>query len=466
MQSNKIQHSSVTLDNIINDTFLDYENNMSDDKDYSRSFINVLKKYNFWPALQVKKFKGMKNMLLLHNTYLRDDINEFKELYEQCRSVVLDFEAPSNNKNIVISYSNSIPVRISTEEYNNMIDINDCYTEALDGTTVTCYYYNNMWHFGTTSCPNINSSRFSHPTKTHGIMLDDVLKKLLNNYNDDVRNIFVDKLDKNISYVFVLLHHENKHIVDYKNIFGENYMELYHIDSKYITNMQNIDISNKPFSNLGIKYPIKFSNVNEANNYIHDINNNTYGYIIKRITNNGYSLAKISPDNINYRENTDPCNPNPWYNLLTTYMKNKIDYHINDYIRDYNPNIEPNYDNNGKSIDPTYLIHTSICTIKDILYQLYSATTTYNQKKNLFKMNKEIDKRLAPILRYHLAKLRKRQVTVYNYTLNQRDIYYYLCHCIRPKDIKQIINLLTTTSGYDISDRSMMCLVILNKLLD
>lgn len=94
------------------------------------------------------------------------------------------------------------------------------------------------------------------------------------------------------------------------------------------------------------------------------------------------------------------------------------------------------------------------------------ATTTYNPKRNIFKMNKELDKQLAPILRFHLAKLRKRQITIYTSMITARDVYYYLCHCLRPNDIKQIIQLLTTSSGFEISERSMLCLVILNKLLN
>ena len=143
-----------------------------------------------------------------------------------------------------------------------------------------------------------------------------------------------------------------------------------------------------------------------------------------------------------------------------------MDYHINDYIRDYNPAIEKLVDNNGKEIDPTYLIHTSICTIKDIIYKLYTATTTYNSKKNMFKMNKEIDKHFAPLIRYHLGRLRKRQITVYTEKIKPKDIYYYLCHCLKANDIRRLLQLLTTTSDYEITDRSMMCLVILNGLLN
>jgi len=461
MQNNQVQN--LTLNDIISETFQNYKT----DDEYSKTLISVLKNYNLWPALQVKKFKGQKNLVLLHNTYLREDINEFKNLYEECRSVILDFEG---NEKVVVSYANSIPVRMNINDYNNEVKNNDIYREAYDGTTITCYYYNNKWHFGTTSCPDVNSSWFSHPTKTHGVMLDEVLNKLFskldNNQVLNGRERLTEHLDKNNTYIFVLVHYENKHIIDYTGVLGENYGEIIHIDSKNLHTNEDVSIENKPLSHLSVIYPREFSNNEEAYNYVMNSENNSYGYIVKRYINNKYYLAKISSDIVSYREETDPCHPNPWYNILATYMKNKQDYHINNYITDYKPNIEKITDNNGRDIDPTYLIHTSICTIKDIIYKLYMATTTYNPKRNIFKMNKELDKQLAPILRFHLAKLRKRQITIYTSMITARDVYYYLCHCLRPNDIKQIIQLLTTSSGFEISERSMLCLVILNKLLN
>lgn len=458
---NTIQSSKKTLNDLIINTYNEYSLDTTETKEYSKTLINILKRHNYWPALQVKKFKGQKNIILLHNSYIREDIEEFKELYEQCRSVILDFEAELDK--IVISYSNSIPYRIKREEYVN--DNNDKISEAYNGTMITCYYYNNKWHFGTTSCPDINSSWFSHPTKTHGVMLDEVLSKYLNISQENARESFTNYLDKKLSYMFVLVHHENKHIIDYTSILSENYMELLHIDSKEMGTLKDINIDNQPLITLGIKYPRLFNNQKEADEYMNS--NLTYGYIVKRELQNGTkSLAKISPEEINYKEETDPCNPNPWMNILSTYMKNRMDYHINDYIRDYNPTIEKLVDNNGKEIDPTYLIHTSICTIKDIIYKLYTATTTYNSKRNMFKMNKEIDKHFAPLIRFHLGRLRKRQITVYTEKIKPKDIYYYLCHCLKANDIRRLLQLLTTTSDYEITDRSMMCLVILNGLLN
>ena len=70
------------------------------------------------------------------------------------------------NNNIVVTYANSIPERI---EYNNYINTlssqEDKIYEAYDGTIITVYNYKDEWYFGTSSCPDANSSKFSHPTK-------------------------------------------------------------------------------------------------------------------------------------------------------------------------------------------------------------------------------------------------------------------------------------------------------------
>ena len=85
---------------------------------YANCLIKVLKKHHLWPSMQVKKFKN-NYLVLLHNTYQRDDVSRFKQLYDQCRSLVLDFSQNefTNANNVVVSYSNNIPERIQIEDY-------------------------------------------------------------------------------------------------------------------------------------------------------------------------------------------------------------------------------------------------------------------------------------------------------------------------------------------------------------
>lgn len=466
---------------LIQATYNEY-NTLNGSETYANCLVKVLKKHHLWPVIQVKKFKNSNNMVLVHNLYNREDTNRFKEIYNQCRSIVLDFSQTNNY--IVVSYSNNIPKRISVEEYANMSHYNHMYQEAYDGTMITVYYNNqhNCWNFGTSCCPDINYSRFSHPNKTHGYMLDEILMSYFRSHFTDeeisntdpisitqisqkLRQIFTSYLDPTIAYEFVMVHHENKHIIDYTQVLGEGYKYLFHINSKNRHTHEEIDINSKKLEVIGVKYPNTFKSFEEAYNNMLE-NKISYGFIIKTQTENGIKLFKISPTHINIREETDPCNPNVWHNILMVYMKNRKDYKINDYIKTYVPNLQLPYDDKGRPIDPTYLIHTMISTIKDVLYNLYIATTTYNSKTNRFKMNKELDKQFPPVIRFHLSQLRYRQQYEHkdNY-LRPKDVYYYLCHCNNVKNIKLLITLFATTVGYDIPERSALCLTILNGLL-
>ena len=460
---------------LINLVFQEY-NNLQQTETYANVLIKMLKKYHLWPAMQVKKFRDNENIVLLHNTYVRDDVGNFKELYDQCRSIVLDFTLSLNN-NVVVSYANNIPDRITYDDYVH--DSTDRYQAAYDGTMITVYNYNNKWYFGTSSCPDINMSRFAHPTKRHGDMLDDVLMHYFrSSFTDEelqqfdrsvisnrLRELFTVNLDPSLAYEFVLLHHENVHMIDYSNILGSGYKALFHINSKNRYTLVEADISNAPLAGLGVMYPTYFNTIQEA--YAYNETPFSYGFIVKKLMENGSPrLLKISPPHVDFKEDTDPCQPNLWHNILMVYMKNRKDYQINDYIKNYAPNIVLPLDNRGRTIDATYLVHTVISTFKDILYNLYVATTTYNVNTNRYKINNELDRQFPPIIKFHLTQLRQRQQSDYPTAfLRPKDVYYYICHCNNVKNIKNLVSYFATSVGYNIPERSALCLTILNGLL-
>lgn len=471
-----IENKPSTIYDIIKETFEEHDKNMVN-QSYANCLVKVLKKYHMWPSMRVKSFKNNEHLVLLHNTYYKFDLgHQYKEIYDQCRSVVLDFSL-SINSNIVVSYASSIPERILLDTYKTICDPTDKFQEAYDGTMITCYFHDDIWHFGTSSCPNIDDSRFPHPTKSHGYMFNEILMSYYRNqFTDDeigsnneeylsnkLRKLFTDNLNQSLAYEFVLVHHDNKHIIDYTDLYGEGYKYLIHVNTKDRNTLAEVENSNQSLINIGVKYPVCFQNINEAENHIFTAK--SYGFIVKSCKN-GMKLYKISPNSVNYKESTDPCNPNVWHNILMVYMKNNKEYKICDYIKEYAPNIQLPVDEKNRPIDPTYLIHTMISTLKDVLYNLYIATTTYNSKTNRFKMNKELDSQFPPIIRYHLAQLRYRQQnTCQNKFLQPTDIYYYICHCNTVKNIKLLINLLATSGCYNIDARPALCLSILNSVL-
>ena len=437
----------MNLQTIIQETYERSLNvNSSQITDYPSILLSILKEKHYWPAIKIKKFKSNPYLCLLHNSYKRDDINDFKDLYDECRSVVLDFSRSIGN-NVVISYANSIPIRLSIDNYiKNHYDTTDLCYGALDGTLVTAYYHNNNWHFGSSCCPDINSSKFSNPEKSHGFMFDEVLYEIYKNQVDindpnislTLRNLFTSNLNQLNSYEFVLVHYENKHIVDYTSILGEGYKYLFHINTKNRISLIDEDIRSKPLESLGLKYPHYFGDLNEAIQYASTTENSL---IIKKANK---KIFKVSNDIILHKEEVHSNNYNQWYNFIYVYMLQKPNYTIDNYIQEFYPNLI-------NSAPVTTMITQVFTIMTDIIYNLYISTTNYYPKYKRFKTNLDLDKTLNSLLRFHLAQLRHQQTTLYSKgIITQKEVMNYLCHSNNIKNIKRLIYHFAMTPIYDI----------------
>lgn len=439
----------------------------------SSTLVYVLKKYRFWPALQVKRFFTNKDLVLLHNTYKRIDVAHFQKLYDQSRSIVLDFTAPVG-ENIVVTYTQPIPERMNEKDYLGVAKDSDVIEMSYEGTVVTVYNYKDIWYYGTTSCPNVDASRFFHPTKTHGMMLDEVLAKITNNpvptnkeESNTLRQLFANTvLDVKKAYAFVLVHHENKHLINYSDVLGENYMCLVHIVTRSRETYADEDLSAMPFQSIGIMYPQKFTVATDAVSYLQN-NLNTYGFIVK--TQEGKYL-KISRDEIIKKEEHNIGHANPWHNMLHVYMQH-TPYKINDYIKEFNVELTLPKSSRGIDMDPTYIIHTSMVTLRDFLFKFYNDTTTFDPETKRYTIIKEKDAIYAPIIRFHLVQLRNIQVTRHKHSpITDKTVYIYLCHSQTIKNLRLLIKYFATEwiQGQKLNGipyRAAESLVELNKLL-
>lgn len=443
--------------------------------------LATIRKYHYWPALQMKKFYDRSGLVLLHNTYKRTDVDSFRELYEECRSVVLDLSAPEG-ENIVVTLAHSIPERMTNQQYQSiMSDSDKCFT-SYEGTMITIYEHKGRWYFGTSSCPSVDSSRYFHPTKTHGAMLDEALARLLPDAIPEIneetnsrvaakeksralRDAFTSHLDVKKTYSMLLVHHENRHVMDYSDEFkNPEYAVLLHVSTRDRTSLVEDDISTKPLSEIGVLYAKDYASPSEALADLDKTDTKIYGIIVAR--GDGKQLIKVSNSGIVEREECDLGNPNKWQNMLWVYMQNKPHYHIDDYVRQYVPDLVYPKDSVGRDIAPTYIIHTVICTMRDILYNMYVATTSYNPVIKRFKMNKELDNSYSPILRFHLAQLRHLQVESHTHALmTPKAVYHYICHHQTLKNIRSLIHFFAVNGGHQMTYRQAECFGVLDQLL-
>jgi hypothetical protein len=418
-----------------------------------------IRKRKYWPMIQTKKFFGKNNLLLLHNTYTRDDVDHFKNLYDEIRSVVLDFDAPSGEM-IVLSLADKIPTRMLVDQYVNMYKDGDILHECFEGTMVYVYNHNEKWFFSTSTCPNINSSKYFHPTKTHGKMFDEALQELFPTLEEEkLRDTFVTYLDINTSYGFLLVHHENKHVMDYSPEFGENYKRLYHLFSRDKKTSAPIL---EPIKQLELYIPKQYASLDEAVQAISETN--SYGFIAK----SEEMVYKVSIGSIIQAETENLGNSNPWVNMLSVYMKQNPLFKINDYIDKYMYSIKNSliqYDSNGNEMVPVYIIHTVMMTLRDIIYSAYTHTTQYDLTTQQYSIDRDLDAQYAPIIRFHLAQLRHLQGSKHKFSyINQQTVYHYLCLHQTMKNIRMLIDHVANTS-YTVPFRTQECFRLLNNAL-
>lgn len=441
------------LQTLLNDV---YARATDDAADRYRALVAVLKENHYWPALQVKHFFDHSGLTLLHNTYTRTDVDDFRELYDECRSVVLDLSQPAD-ANIVVSLANSIPQRMTDVQYTEAAEEADVVERSYDGTVISVYHHAGVWHFGTSTCPIIDRSRFAHPTKTHGAMFDEAIK-MATAEPKPARERLTDALDPAFVYTFILVHHENARNPSAAVVaeHGHEYAFLVHIGMRCRVTMAAVDLADAPLADHGIVYPQRFATGAEGLAWLAE-HPNSAGLIVKR--GDGKTLLKVmTADNLE-AESMDLGNSNPWINMLWVYMQNKPHYKITDYIARYLPGFAPNP-------APTYVIHTVICTMRDILLSLYQATTRYYTDHKRFKMDTHIDGALPPIIRFHLAQLRRIQITRHTHApINGRTIYHYLCLHTTMKNMRGLIGHFAEHATAGMPPRTAECFTTLDLLL-
>jgi hypothetical protein len=436
----------------------------------ANALVSTLRRFHFWPALQVKKFFDDSGLTLLHNTYKRIDVDHFQALYDEARSVVLDLAAPAG-KNVVVTFAQNIPRRMTIGQYKQSMEPGDSCTLSYEGTVITVYHHNDKWFFGTSTCPTVDSSRYFHPTKTHGAMFDEAIARVMKTeapcaekgiLSGDLRNQFAERLDKTKAYAFLLVHHENKHIMDYTEEFGAEYAEILQISTR---DRETLEEATDPAA-LVVAAPLKFETSEDAITYIEASAAGTpaYGIFVTRADG---SLLKVSSDQIVRREEVDLGNANPWQNMLHVYMLRMPDYHIKDYLAEFKQPYTLPINSHGAKLTPTYVIHMAMCAMCDILYGAYRASTYYNMTTKRYRITRVVDEALSPNIKFHLAQLRALQITHHTHKpLNTTAIMSYLCHHNTMKNMRLLFeHIATTPENYPLSFESMECVRLLNQQL-
>jgi hypothetical protein len=159
-------------------------------------------------------------VILIYHKY---DQKNSSELEMECRSLIMDRDTRK-----IISYSCENPI-LNTEALNYLLESsslinsneNKVITKCYEGTLLSLFF-KDKWFLSTRRCLNSQESIWGNENKSHYSMFIDVL----NNSGFDNFDKFTSLLNKDKCYNFVLMHYQNKNIVDYSLEFGNEYKKL------------------------------------------------------------------------------------------------------------------------------------------------------------------------------------------------------------------------------------------------
>ena len=402
---------------------------------------DLMKKKKYWPSIQIKTFFDHPGLVLLTNTYNKTVDKDFQSLYDQCRSVVIDMH--SETADIVLSIGNPVPRRMNLEEFvmKGLPEACNRYEVAMEGTYIYVYFHKDKWHLGTTSCPSIDSS-FYERNISFGKMFDDAVGEV------GGREAFLSFLEKDKAYTFVLIHHQHKHLMDYSGVFGTTeYAKLMHVSTKdRATLKETYAVPSFPSDTFLYKQE-RFDTLDAVKAVL---DKQVYG-VISYHTDSPMTLYMLMNEQVMQTEIEHVGHYNPWVNMIHVYQKNLPEFQVKDFLAKYMPNWTPPSDMYGRPMQPVALLTSVFKAMENALYNAYRFSTIYSTSTGRYRIIKEVDNTLPPVIQFHVAQLRNIQVTYHkDMFINKKVIADYVCHHINMKNLRILLQFFATT-GFDLT---------------
>ena len=332
------------------------------------------------------------NMTILYNKY---NTKHKTKLELECRSVIID-----RTTRKIICYSCSTPIYNNDAtkyiKYNKIkIEETDVYI-CYEGSLLSVFNYNEKWYVATRKCIYNNESEKTGKYK----MFLDVLEK------DGYDFIsFTNTLDTSKSYNFVLIHHLNENIVDYKSQFGNDYTKLCFISARN-SDMSEIKLEEVRITlSPNIFLPAKLDM--SENVLTKDINSPTYEGIIIKIKqpNMPGDILKIQTQAFQFYKAIG-SDKNMLRGFLFLYQNNTL----NDYFTN-NPDSDKfkkliNPLNTNETFDIIGIISSIFKVLANELFELYKILYDFDGNQEKSKLSGDLYKCLSADYKNIIFKIR------------------------------------------------------------
>jgi hypothetical protein len=321
------------------------------------------------------------NLMLLYHKY-ETPINS--DLERECRSLVIDRTTFK-----IISYSCMMP-RLNKDGMDYLLanaEAQQVITECYEGTYLSVFHHDSKWYVSTRRCLDSNESQFNKDV-SHFAMFEDVL--ISAGYKDFSE--FTSALDTNHSYYFVLIHHKNKHIIDYTQRFGADYKKLCLTTIRDI-NMLEQDVTPSFSLSDSIFLPKKLDNISmfveENKQERYDMMPQSEGVIIKVYNSerNMYDLIKLQYNVFQFNL-VIGNEQNIFKGLIHLYQHDQLISYFSQNANVHNIRKIVNPLNTSESYDTIGMVDGMFKVITSELFELFkilwSLKTGKNQNKNLY----------------------------------------------------------------------------------
>jgi hypothetical protein len=352
-----------------------YINDIKDNKDIKEvANINKHLFQNF--NIMTKDFPDL-DMTIYYNKY---DAKHKTSMEMASRSVIL-----SNSEHKVICYTCPTPIyNMDAVQYlwRNQEKPRETFV-CYEGSLISLFNHKNRWFVSSRKNIYMNENN----TGGQYSMFMEVLKQ--DNYNSI--DELTDKLDKKFSYHFVLIHHKNDNIVNYKNQFGEEYKKLCFIFARNSDTQVEVkpEDTNATFISDNIFYPKKIDET-ETQNFISNlsniniINQPEHEGIIIKLNNN---ILKLQSAAYQFHRAIG-SEKNMFRGFLSLYQNNSLKNFFNSDTMKFKKIVNPL--NPSESFDTIGIIDALFKVITSELYHLFY--TLWNDKGE--HLNKELYNKL------------------------------------------------------------------------
>jgi hypothetical protein len=334
--------------------------------DYINKFseLDVLRTELYKKNILTKDYVEEGMMLIYHKFEQKNS----SDLERECRSIVLD-----RNTKQILSYSCETPV-INSEAFEYLLmnqNIDKIITKCYEGTLLSLFF-KDKWYLSTRRCLNSNDSVWGNEQKSHFSMFLEVL----NSSGYENFDSFTEKLNINNCYYFILIHHQNKNIVDYNQEFGNEYKKLVLAFVRNKESQQEINLYNQEESNeirnicnenIFIAEKLEnmesFDSINQKDQF--ELPPTSEGIIIKTFDSKlqKNKLFKLQSKSYQFAKSIG-SDKNIFMGLIHLYQKDKLKDYLNDKNNSHlrkilNPiNTQEAYDTIG-AIDAVFKVCTS-----------------------------------------------------------------------------------------------------------